>query len=44
MKGEASVSQPLSLPQVSNEAHVATNLGICFKKKPPDHDLPSLQR
>lgn len=41
MKGEASVSQPLSLPQVSNEAHVATNLGLCFKKKKAPRSRPA---
>lgn len=45
MNGGTSVSQPLSLPQVSNEAHVGTNLDLFFSPKPPpDHDLPSLQR
>lgn len=36
MKGGASVSQPLGSPQVSNEAHVATNFRLFsffFKKK-----------
>lgn len=41
MKGDAGVSQPLCLPQVSNEAHVGTNF---FFFKAPDHNLPSLQR